>query len=289
MASAGTAGEAGLIPSTDRFGVALSDIVRCLLCGHMQLAAPPSRSELEAAYAVASSDDYVKEERGQRATAADLLSRLERHTNPGSLLDVGCWLGFLLDEARRRGWSARGIEPSEFASQYARAQLGLDVETTDLFAAQLERSSFDAVVAADVIEHLLDPAAALGRVEELLRPGGLLLLTLPDAGSAVARTLGRRWWSVVPTHVQYFTRHSLSVLLARQGWETLEIATAPKAFTVGYYIGRLGGYSRGVAGLALRLADAARLSHRTWSPDFRDRMFVIARATTPTGSGPSLS
>ena len=62
-------GDEGLIPTTDRFGSALSDIVRCEHCGHMQLAPMPSDAELEAAYAAAAGEDYVEEEAGQRETA----------------------------------------------------------------------------------------------------------------------------------------------------------------------------------------------------------------------------
>ena len=59
--------------------------------------------------------------------------------------------------------------------------------------------------------------------------------------------MGARWWSVIPTHVHYFTRRSLCTLLARHGWRVVEITTAPKAFTVGYYLGRVEGYSPPVA------------------------------------------
>jgi hypothetical protein len=89
--------------------------------------------------------------------------------------------------------------------------------------------------------------------------------------------MGRRWWSVIPTHVQYFTRHSLARLLDREGYELLEVATSPKAFTVRYYLGRLGGYSEGLAAAAVRAAERAGVADRIWAPDFGDRMIVIAR------------
>jgi hypothetical protein len=105
----------------------------------------------------------------------------------------------------------------------------------------------------------------------------VLWLALPDAGSRVARTMGRRWWSVLPTHVQYFTRRSIATLLHRSGFELLEIGTAPKAFTVGYYLERIGGYSPAAARLLVRGAGALGAGDRMWAPDFRDRMAVIAR------------
>lgn len=272
--------EQGLIPSTNRFGAALGDIVRCPRCGHMQLQPMPRASWLAAAYADAASEDYVEEEAGQRETARRALHQIEAHAPArGALLDLGCWVGFLLAEARERGWHSVGVEPSAFAAEYARERLGLDVRTEELFTAVLPAHGFDVVVMGDVIEHLEDPAAALVRVKKLLRPRGLLWMTLPDAGSRVARALGRRWWSVIPTHVQYFTRSSMRALLERSGFEALAIQTAPKAFTVGYYLARVSGYSPRLGRLLVGAGTALGVRDRTWAPDFRDRMAVLARST----------
>jgi SAM-dependent methyltransferase len=273
----GAAGPAGLIPTTDAFGTALADIVRCRSCGHMQLERFPLAAELAEAYGEAESGDYVEEEAGQRETARRILERIESRTARGRLLDLGCWVGFLLAEARDRGWETAGVEPSAFASGFARERLGLDVRRSELLAADLPAASFDAVVLGDVIEHLPDPGTALDRVAELLAPAGVLWLALPDAGSPLARAMGRRWWSVIPTHVQYFTRASLTTLLRRHGYEVLEVVTSPKAFTVGYYLDRIGGYSRPLAAALVRGARRAGAADRIWAPDFGDRMGVIAR------------
>jgi SAM-dependent methyltransferase len=284
---AGEMGAQGLIPTTDRFGTALSDIVRCADCGHMQLARMPGDAELESAYAGAASDDYVDEEAGQRETARRMLARIEAHApRRGAILDLGCWVGFLLAEARERGWSEQvGIEPSQFASDYARDRLELDVRTDDLFTAPLPEQHFDAVVLGDVIEHLPRPGEALDRIAKLLRPGGVAWFALPDAGSRVAKTLGARWWSVIPTHVQYFTRGSIGTLLGRHGFDVLEVATAPKAFSVEYYLSRIEGYSKPAGRALVRGARAAGVAERMWAPDFRDRMFVIARGAGQSKPG----
>ena len=277
MRAGGGMGAEGLIPTTDRYGSALADIERCVACGHMQLDRFPSDSELARAYAEAASDDYVEEEAGQRATASVALDRIERYAGPGRLLDVGCWVGFLMAEARDRGWATLGVEPSEFASQFARERLGLDVVRGDLDEAELSESAFDAVVMGDLIEHLVDPAAGLARVAHALRPGGVVYLAVPDAGSRVAQLMGRRWWSVIPTHVQYFTRPSLFCLLRRCGFEPVWAGTAPKAFSVRYYLERIGGYSRPLAAALTGAASAAGVADAMWAPDFHDRMAVIAR------------
>lgn len=278
LAVAGEAGTEGLIPTTDQFGTALSDIVRCGDCGHMQLARFPAEEELAEAYADAASDDYVEEEAGQRETARRVLDRIERFTERGALLDLGCWVGFLLSEAERRGWQTTGVEPSEFAAAFARDRLGLRVLNTGIAEADLPEREFQAVFMGDVIEHLIDPGAALDQIASLLVPGGVVALALPDAGSRIAGAMGARWWSVIPTHVQYFTRDSLGTLLRGRGFEPLLVATSPKAFTVRYYLDRIGGYSEAFAGALVSGAFALGVADRIWAPDFRDRMLFIARA-----------
>ncbi len=242
----------------------------------MQLEPMPAEAVLAEAYGKAASEDYLAEEPGQRATARAILARIEEHTAPGRLADLGCWVGFFPDEARRRGWQAVGVEPSEWAAAYARERLGLEIENAPLLDADLPAGGFQAIFMGDVIEHLPDPGAALGRVRDLLAPDGVLALTLPDAGSRMARLLGRRWWSVIPTHVHYFTRASLRTLLGRCGFRVLAVTTAPKRFTVRYYLSRLGGYSPALGRLAVAAAERAGLADRLWAPDLRDRMLVLA-------------
>jgi SAM-dependent methyltransferase len=264
-----------LVATTTAYGFAPADLVRCETCGHIQVAEFPPEAELEGAYAEVDEGAYLSEAAGQRATAARALERIESHLpGPGAICDLGCWVGFLLAEAERRGWTAEGIEPSRFAAQYAREELGLNVRTATIEEAS---GTFDCVVMGDVIEHLPDPGAGLDRVAGLLRPGGVLYLALPDAGSRVARVMGARWWSVLPTHVQYFTRRSLARLLDRHGYAVEWMSTAPKAFTVRYYLERLEGYSPAFARFAVRVANALRVADRLVWPDFRDRMAVVAR------------
>src|SRR4051794_17316297 len=272
----GDAGEQGLIPTTDAFGTALSDLVRCADCGHGQLATFPAEAVLAEAYGEAESEAYVEEDAGQRETARRALERIEAQVGTGTLLDLGCWVGFLLAEAKDRGWETLGVEPSRFASDFARDRLGLDVRTQDLFTAELPEGHFDEVVLGDVIEHLPEPDVALDRVARLLRPGGVVYMALPDAGSRLACAMGKRWWSVIPTHVQYFTRGSMRTLLERRGWTPRAFGTDPKAFTVRYYLERIGGYSPPVAKALVAAAEKAARADRMWAPDFRDRMWVTA-------------
>lgn len=273
----GEMGEQGLIPTTKEFGTALGNIVRCERCTHMQLDRFPTDDELGAEYARAASNDYVEEEAGQRVSAARVLELTERYAGPGKLLDLGCWVGFLMAEARDRGWRPLGIEPSTWASSYARDRLGLDVRTDDLYSADLPEAPFDAVVMGDVLEHLTRAGDALDRIRGILVEGGVVVLLLPDAGSRTARLLGRRWWSVIPTHIHYFTRQSAATMLRRHGYEALFVATDPKDFTWRYYLNKGGGYMPRLSKGLIAGAERLGLADRMFTPDFGDRMVMIAR------------
>lgn len=280
MRVAGEVGADGLIPTAKQFGTALGNIVKCTACTHMQLDRFPDDEELDAAYAEAASDDYIEEEAGQRVSFGSVLDLVEQHVPKGKILDVGCWVGFLLAVAKDRGWEEGiGLEPSDFASGFARER-GLDVRQEDLLDANLPPGHFDAVCMGDVLEHLTDTATALARMKALLAPGGVLVLAVPDAGSRIARLLGKRWWSVIPTHIHYFTKQSLRTMLAEAGFEVIEEATDPKAFTIEYYLDKGSGYLPRVSRGMVKAARKLKVADKMWTPDFGDRLLVIARPST---------
>ena len=111
-------------PNTKDYGRALSDIGRCDTCGHMQLIQMPSDVILGEVYGDAADPEYVDEVEGQRATARRDPRPARGARAAGRLLDLGCWVGFLMSEATQRGWTPTGVEPSAWASTYAREELG---------------------------------------------------------------------------------------------------------------------------------------------------------------------
>lgn len=263
-------------PSADAYGRPTAAVMRCLRCGHASVAAPPDPEVVADAYVRAVDPVSVREEAGQVATARRDLADIERFVAPARVLDVGCWTGSFLVAAAERGWEPLGVEPSRWAVTRAKER-GVPVVEGDLGSLAGLGAAFRLVSMCDVLEHLVDPAEALARVGELIEPGGVLFVTVPDAGSRVARALGRRWWSVLPMHLQYFTRSSLERLLHDHGFDVVSVRTHSKVFSVRYYAERLGGYSRAAGSLAVRVADGVRLADRPISLDLRDRVAVVAR------------
>jgi len=137
---------------------------------------------------------------------------------PGRVLDVGCGRGFLLQEFRRRGWDVLGTEVDGTAAAHAQRVLQLPVKIGALETLKLPADGFDVVVLWHVLEHLSDPGATLVQVHRLLRPGGTLLVGVPNFGSAEARWCQDKWFHLdVPRHLTHFTQNGLARALEQAG------------------------------------------------------------------------
>lgn len=247
-------------------------IVRCERCALVRQLDPPV-----APYEEASDEEYLSEEPGIRRTFAAILDRIARHRPPpGNLLDIGCGPGLLLDEAQHAGWVTRGVEPSAWGAAKARER-GLDVAEGRIEDLALSEATFDAIVAADVVEHVADPVAFAIRVHDLLAPGGVAFIATPNVDSLIARVLRRWWWSVIPNHLVFFSPATLTNVLQRAGLRVIEASTHPKTFSIDYYAGRLGGYSTAMGKASRRIGRMIGGADRLVTPDFRDRIAVIAR------------
>jgi 2-polyprenyl-3-methyl-5-hydroxy-6-metoxy-1,4-benzoquinol methylase len=230
------------------------ELLRCPSCGLVFRARMPDPAELQQVYAdeyfaaTAADDgvgatgylDYVADEELHRVNARKRVAMLRRHVAPGALLDVGCAAGFFLDEARRAGWEARGIELSTTMAAWATCELGLRVDCMPFAAAELEPAAYDAITMWDYIEHSIDPAQDIRRSRELLRPGGVIALSTGDIGSLVARVSGSRWHLLTPRHHNYFFQpRTLRHLLERADLEVVSVAHPPGWYSVRYLAHKL--------------------------------------------------
>jgi SAM-dependent methyltransferase len=134
------------------------------------------------------------------------------------LVDVGAGRGRFVAHARRRGWDAEGLEPAASRVRAASQRYGVRLQTAGIEQARFESGSLDAVTAWHVIEHLEDPGAAVERIAAWLRPGGVLLVGVPNLASLQARLGGPRWFHLdVPRHRTHFTPAGLDALVRRAG------------------------------------------------------------------------
>jgi 2-polyprenyl-3-methyl-5-hydroxy-6-metoxy-1,4-benzoquinol methylase len=147
------------------------------------------------------------------------------------ILDIGCGDGSLGAELRARGATELvGIELVEEAANKASrifdTVVHSPVEEVDLLG--LGGDTFDTLIAADVLEHLVDPWAQLSRWRDWVKPMGRLVISVPNL---------RHWKVLVDlavsgrfdyeptggvmdiTHLRWFTKRSLAEELRRTGWD----------------------------------------------------------------------
>ncbi len=180
----------------------LTGRVRCSRCGVATTSPWPSDEQLSAAYA-----DWYRPRSGRfsgvgdkvlRRTRAALADRLHRIVPPGPVLDVGAGDGTLVDAFARHGREAVGLEPYASGPHIRNAE----VEEMD--------GNWSAVIFWHSLEHLRRPARALSHAAELLSPGGVLVVAVPNAASLQARVFGDRWLALdLPRHLVHLTPEAL--------------------------------------------------------------------------------
>ncbi len=207
--------------------------VRCTRCGLLWADPLPTPAEIERYYRTdfdftKYADRMVlKRIQGKRRWRR-LRSRLE-HKLPGrnSLLDVGCGHGWFVAAARKDGWNAAGIDLPSSAIDFARRHLLLPVIESDFNTTILPPGSRDVVTLWHSLEHMLEPGKTLSRVREVLAPGGLLLIAVPNADSLGLARAGSGWiWLQQPfVHPWHFSLRTLESYLTRVGFEVVSWKT----------------------------------------------------------------
>jgi SAM-dependent methyltransferase len=136
-----------------------------------------------------------------------------------SLLDIGCGSGTFLHLAQRRGFLPHGMDVSDRAVAAAQEQYHLPVRQGDIGSDAWRGCKFDIISMFHVLEHLPDPGQAVAYAGGLLKPGGILILQVPNAASVQARIFGARWYGFdVPRHLINFTPQALEKLLGDAGF-----------------------------------------------------------------------
>jgi SAM-dependent methyltransferase len=162
-------------------------------------------------------------------------------------LDVGANDGFFLHLARQSGWDVQGVEIAESAAAYAREVFDLDVFVGQLTEANFPDQAFDVVTFWHVLEHVHDPLGHLQETYRILKPGGLLIVEVPNISSWQARLFGARWRALdTPRHLYHFSPDSLKAMLQKAGF---------MCFRVGYWARghNMGGWNEPSMDLTSRL------------------------------------
>ena len=241
-------------------------IVRCRPCGMMYQSPRVAEAEMEDAYqSLEEYGHYESLEDSKRKLFESRIRRFQRQwglREEGAFLDVGASRGVMLDAVRALlpQWRVAGVEisPSARAALLARGYAALpSIEALDAAA------KFDWINLDNVLEHMPDPGAILGRLKTHLNPGGFIYIDVPNESFFSFRyrindlARGFRKPPTFPGHVNLFTPRTLKRLFSaaecrcERFW--LESVSAP------YRLSAVGATATGRTKTILDLLRATRL------------------------------
>ena len=150
----------------------------------------------------------------------------------GTFMEIGSYAGVFLQEAQKRGWNVVGIEPLEIPALYSE-KIGVKVIRQYFEDAYIPQESLDVIVATHVIEHVSDPSAFVEKAYTSLKSGGKLILETPTYDSLLFKLLKNRERSVrCNGHIYFFTKQTLSMLVAKFGFRILKHEKVGRTLTM---------------------------------------------------------
>lgn len=255
----------------DRDGAYLRTVV-CRRCGLVYSDPRPDSSKVREYYERDYRMDYKatyqpRPKHVYRAgkVAVDRFRGLEGILTPGCrVLDFGAGGGEVVFVLRALGYDASGFEPNEGYARFASETLGLPVSPGFYQDAKVEAESQDVVTAFHVVEHLESPYDALIHARRWLRPGGRLLVEVPNV-EAVCQWPRSRFHRA---HLYNFSPATLETLGKRAGYEVLKSTVSPDGGNIAVVLrkaGEVGAVSGEIPGNYERVSSIVRghtaLSH----------------------------
>jgi SAM-dependent methyltransferase len=155
---------------------------------------------------------------GQFRTIA--ANRIHALAPAGRLLDIGCGRGHFLYLMKKKGWDVSGTELCPDLARGIEAAYDIRVTTHP----DLPDASVDLITMNHVFEHLSSPIEFLSECSRMLKPGGLLVIAVPNYDSWQSRFGGKGWFHLdVPHHLFHFGASGLKSLMKRSGFEVRQV------------------------------------------------------------------
>lgn len=201
-------------------------LVRCAGCGVYAIFPQPDDDELHSYY---SAEYYGSSRQKFIGPFAKVIACFQSHRArmtarylpPGAkVLDVGCGNGGFLMQMKQRGFVVEGTEWTAESAARVPSDQNIPVHIGDLLSLDLPPCSFDLITMWHVLEHVRDPHMSLLKIAQLLKPGGGLMLAVPNAESRQAQRFGTSWLHFdPPRHLFDFGPASLGMLLENTGYK----------------------------------------------------------------------
>lgn len=165
-------------------------------------------------------ETYIEEEQFFKNIFQKRLRRILKFKKSGTVLEVGCSTGIMLELLKNKGWETLGIEISQEAVVVARER-GVQI-INDKFEDVNLSKKFDLVIFNHSLEHLENPMKTLEKVSRLLSKGGIIYIDVPNFGGLSAKLQGTNWPLLLPEeHYWHFSYKSLEILLKKMGFKII--------------------------------------------------------------------
>lgn len=205
--------------SADKVPTGTLSIGFCRKCGSVFQLDPVSADELDAMLALQPKPMSMQETGMEVSETERFIDSLKKYgPREGRVLDVGCGTGSLMVRLKELGFKdIVGVEANPDAVKIAREK-DLEVVEGRFEEGMFEDESFDLIVTRSVLDHAIEPATLLATMENILVPGGVLAVEVPNAGRVFQR---RAFGGFTPHHLMYWTVPTLKYALTFQGLDLL--------------------------------------------------------------------
>ena len=212
-------------------------LVRCTDCDLVYAPTPPTIDFLLTAYSVAAYDSGPEAQAAARSYAKVLTPYVARLVGRSAAVDVGAGSGPLLPWLNKSGFSpVIGIEPSRAAIEAAPPAIRPMLREGMFSPALLTDVRPSLLCSFMTLEHLADPGGFLGAAYELLEPGGMLAVIVHNWRAPLNRLLGLRSPIIDVEHLQLFSPQSVSTLLARTGFVSIDLQSICNTYSLRYWL-----------------------------------------------------
>lgn len=223
-------------------------LIECMKCGLQFLDPIPDKKNLDKIYSnyykawdIDASEREVS--RMKSKTFSGYLKKITGYLSSGTLLDIGCATGELLQVAQGMGFDVYGVEISPDGIRRCREKFGENrIIGAHIKAGDFPCEFFDIIALSDVIEHVREPTIFLNTLYNLLKPGGLLMIVTPDTSSWTRKIMKRHWLHYKEEHLYYYNRRNIVKLLGPH-LKIIMSGNAYKTLTIEYFLNILKAYS----------------------------------------------
>ena len=204
-----------------KYSIANHILFKCLDCGLLQVVISSEKSTTAVNLEVYNKS-YVNSYKFRKTELSDrfrmYLDLIEKYKRGGTILDIGCGLGFFVEVASKSGvaWDAYGVELNSYLVGEANKSLKGQVKFGSLSRIPFPPKFFDCITCFDVLEHSVDINKNLQNIHKALKDDGVLVIQSPNYRSLMQYITGSFWdWWALPDHVVHFSPETLTLAVER--------------------------------------------------------------------------